>query len=201
MLKSMDDVLSFFERFEERPKEFPFTLLKSRRERVSLAEDLAEFCLPRDYIDFVEKYEVEGAEIGYFHFAANRFEDIHTYLSNNNGENGNPMVPDYMTEVGSHEADIILVKKGCHKHSDSSVYCLNHAHGDSAVPEKIAHNYEQFVLLMSNYYKLSLENREGDDYARVLREKFTELLQSMEPRIDDQMIDAWIGTCNLRPIR
>ena len=37
------------------------------------------------------------------------------------------MVPDDMTEVGSHEADIVLVKKGCHKHSDSSVYCLNHA--------------------------------------------------------------------------
>ena len=203
MLKSMDDVLSFFEGFEEGPEEFPFTELKSRTARLSLSDDLTAYGLPRDYLNFVEKYEVEGAEVGNFHFTSNKWENVQTYLFKNNGANRNPLVPDDMIDVGSHEADIVLVKKGRHNHSDSSSYCLNHAHGYSAAPEKIAHNFEQFVLIMSNFYKLLLENSEDGDFIDydAARTMFTELLQSMEPRIDDQMIDAWMGTCNLRPVR
>ena len=198
MLRSMDEVVSYYEELANRPEGFSGAL-KLRTEKKSLSNDLAEFGLPRDYLAFVEKYEVEGAELGYFHFTSMKDKDVLMYLSNNNGENKNPVAPDDMLNVASHEADIILVRKGRHNHSDSSVYCLSHADGYSAVPVKLAHNIEQLVLIMSNLDKLFLENSEGGDFVDYddAAKKFVEILRNMDPRLEDQMIKSWMRTCNL----
>ncbi len=196
MLRSMDDVISYYEELTNRSEGFSGPILKLRKEKKSLSNDLSDFGLPRDYLDFVETYRVEGVMIGYFYFTSRKDEDVHTYLSENNGENKNPIAPDDMVNVASNEADIMLVKKGRHNHSDSSVYCLSHIDLYSAVPEKISHNIEQLVLIMSNFHKFSLER--GDDFSdpHGALKKFTEILRSVRPRLDDQMIAACARTCN-----
>ena len=198
MLRSMDEVISYYEELTNRPEGFSGPILKLRKEKKSLSNDLSDFGLPRDYLDFIDKYEVKGVDIGYFWFTSGKDEDVHTYLSENNGENKNPIAPDDMIDVASNEADIMLVKKGRHNHSDSSVYCLDHIDGYSAVPVKISHNIEQLVLIMSNFDKLFLENSEGGNFVDYddAERKFTEILRSMRPRLDDQMTAACIRTCD-----
>ena len=72
MLRSMTEIMSFYEHrarlsaFEEIKKSYQFRL---RHQGDANWEDkLREFGLPRGYIDFVNRYHVEGVEFGYFYF-------------------------------------------------------------------------------------------------------------------------------------
>ena len=188
MLRSMTEIMSFYEHrarlsaFEEIKKSYQFRL---RHQGDANWEDkLREFGLPRGYIDFVNRYHVEGVEFGYFTFSG-LDGDIYRFLYTHNLEYETPAVPDNMLEVASLEADPILVNKGAHGHPDNTVYFVWHDEDPNTRPWKIADDIEQVVLIMANVHKLSIED-DGRFGGRV--EAF---IADHLPGFDADMIRRW----------
>ena len=188
MLRSMTEVISFYENqarqatndYIRKTDEF-----RLRHQGDANWEDkLREFGLPRGYIDFINKYHVEGVYLGYFYFT-DEDADVCRFLHSWNGHNKMPVVPDDMLNVANFEADPILVNKGAHGHPDNTVYFIWHDEDPNTRPWKIADDIEQVVLIMANVHKLSIED-DGRFGGRV--EAF---IADHLPGFDADMIRRW----------
>ncbi|MCD9146639.1 hypothetical protein [Pseudophaeobacter flagellatus] len=193
MLKTMSEAIEFYDtlnRAEDADYRFPVLKLRPDQQESS---SLKEFGLPKSYLDFVCRYEIEDVSISFLNLGPIPSESLQQFLRDRNGMNANPYVPDNMLEVASFEADPLLVTKGSHGHSDGRVFYLDISTGYFPPPVFLAESFPSMVLTAANIEKLLRSdplvnaNDVELDATEVLN-----ILRFVDPDIPQESAELWM---------